>query len=153
MTLDSSGILDRLASHAASLGYFDSVNTHEPKNAPGRGLAVGIWADRIDPSGTLSGLTSTTGRITFNLRIYSNMLQEPQDMIDPEVLRATDELFRAYSGDFTLGGAIRNVDLLGMGGGQGMFALAGYLSVNERVYRCMTLTIPVLVNDLWDQAE
>ncbi|MFF7734263.1 hypothetical protein [Streptomyces sp. NPDC007984] len=152
MALDSQGIVDRLASHAMSLGIFDRVNTHEPKNAPGRGLSCAIWVQRIDPAGTLSGLSSTTGRITFNVRCYTNMLQQPEDAIDPNLLRAVDALISAYSGDFTLGGTVRNVDLLGMGGSGGLYVEAGYLNMNERIYRLMTLWVPILVNDLWDQA-
>jgi len=30
-----STIFDKIVSHAATLGYFDSVLGHEPKNAPG----------------------------------------------------------------------------------------------------------------------
>ncbi|MER7234026.1 hypothetical protein ABT348_24125 [Streptomyces olivaceus] len=154
MALDTQEIIDRLASHAKSLGLFDQVNKHEPKTAPGRGLTCAIWVERIDPAGTLSGLKSTTGRITFNVRISTRMQQMPQDGIDPNVVRATDALIRAYSGDFTLGGAVLAVDLLGMGGGQGMFAQAGYLRMNETsIYRSITLWVPLLVADLWAQAE
>ncbi|WP_432129590.1 hypothetical protein [Streptomyces tendae] len=154
MALDTQEILDRLASHAKSLGLFDRVNKHEPKSPPGRGLSCAIWVERIDPAGSMSGVRSTTGRITFNVRIYSNMLQEPQDGIDPNIIRATDALIRAYSGDFTLGGAVMAVDLLGMSGGQGMFAQAGYLRMNEsRIYRSVTLWVPLLVADLWAQSE
>ena len=152
MALDTQSILDRLASHAMTLGIFDRVNTHEPKNAPGRGITCAIWVERIDPVAGLSGLASSTGRITFNVRLYTNMLQQPQDLIDPNLVRAADELIRAYSGDFTLGGTVMNVDLRGMGGGQGLYVQGGYLNQNERIYRCMTLWLPVLVEDLWDEA-
>ena len=86
------------------------------------------------------------------MRLYTNMLQQPQDLIDPNLVRAADELIRAYSGDFTLGGTVMNVDLRGMGGGQGLYVQGGYLNQNERIYRCMTLWLPVLVEDLWDEA-
>ena len=152
MALDTQGILDRLASHAMTLGVFDRVNTHEPKTAPGRWITCAIWVERIDPVAGLSGLASSTGRITFNVRLYTNMLQQPQDLIDPNLVRAADELIRAYSGDFTLGGTVMNVDLRGMGGGQGLYVQGGYLNQNERIYRCMTLWLPVLVEDLWDEA-
>ena len=64
MALDTQGILDRLASHAMTLGVFDRVNTHEPKNAPGRGITCAIWVERIDPVGWLpvpAGSRSTCG--------------------------------------------------------------------------------------------
>ena len=84
-------------------------------------------------------------------RIYSNALQESPDLIDTNVIKAADALTTAYSGDFTLGGAVRDVDLLGMYGSP-LRWLAGYVTINSTIYRCMDLTLPLIVNDLWSQA-
>jgi hypothetical protein len=35
MALDTVAILDRVVSHALAAGYFERVNQHEPKTAPG----------------------------------------------------------------------------------------------------------------------
>ncbi|MGA5264272.1 hypothetical protein ACPCI0_29130 [Streptomyces griseoincarnatus] len=153
MALDTQEIVSRLASHALSLGVFDRVNKHEPKNAPGRGLTCAIWVERIDLPGSVSGLSKSSGRITFNVRVYTNMLQEPQDGIDPALMRAVDALLTAYAGDFTLGGAVMAVDLHGLGGGQGVYAQAGYLRMDEnRIFRSITIWLPVVVADLWTQS-
>ena len=142
---------DAIESHALTLGQFEKVNTHEPKNAPGNRLSAAIWVQHIGPEPGGSGLASTNVRIEFNLRIYSNMIAEPQDAIDPEILTAVDVLLNAYTGDFTLGGTIQSVDLLGKGGTP-LQAQAGYINQDGEMMRVMTVTLPVIVNDAWVQA-
>jgi hypothetical protein len=132
------------------LGLFERVNTSEPKNAPGNGLTAAVWLQMVSPVAAASGLAATSARVEFMLRIYSNMLQEPQDAIDPEILSAVDVLMGAYSGDFDLGGTVRNVDLLGAHG-VGLSAVAGYLSVDNKMFRVVDVTLPLIVNDVWEQ--
>jgi hypothetical protein len=152
MSLDLVALLAALESHAAASGYFEAVNGHEPNNAPGTGLTAAVWLDDIRPAAG-SGLASTTARITCMVRIYAPAIQQPQDGIDPAVVSAVDHLMRAYSGDFTLDGLIRNVDLLGQTGDP-MSARAGWLPFPDGgLYRVMTITVPLIINDLWDQAE
>jgi hypothetical protein len=78
------------------------------------------------------------------------MLAEPQDAIDPAMLDAVDLLCGAYSAGFTLGGALRSIDLLGTYGAP-LSAKAGYLTQDSKLYRVMTITLPCIVNDLWTQ--
>jgi hypothetical protein len=152
MALDIASITNALVSHAKGTGLFVSVNGHEPKNAPGRGLIVAIWAQNIAPYPSGGGLDSTTTLLVFNVRIYLNMIQEPQDMIDQDILRATDELMRIYSGDFTLGDTVREIDLLGESG-TALTAEAGYIEQDSAVFRVMTITVPIIVSDLWTQSS
>lgn len=145
-------ILDAVISDAQRSGYFDKVNGHEPKRKPGSQLSAAVWVQSIDPIPLASGLASTSARIVFMLRIYSNMLKEPQDAIDPEVMKAVSNLMRRYHDDFDFAGAIRNVDLLGSYG-VALAAQAGYLEVDGTNFRIMDLTIPCLVNDVWPQIQ
>ncbi|MGH8883261.1 MAG: hypothetical protein ACRD0P_38960, partial [Stackebrandtia sp.] len=145
MTVQTTGILSAIVSHAMASGHFERVNSHEPKNAPGNGLTAAVWVDSIGPVRS-SGLAVTSGRLVFNVRLYSGMLQEPADAIDPNLIAATDALMSAYSGDFDLGGTVRCVDLLGQAGVP-LGAQAGYISHSGTMYRVMTITLPVLVND------
>lgn len=151
MAIASQDLIDRLASHAMTLGVFDRVNQHEPKNKPGRGLTCAIWIDRIEPAAGRHGLTSTDARVVFNVRVYTNMLQNPQDAIDPNVMQAVDLLFEAYSGDFQLGDESRFIDLLGMTQGHPLFSQSGYINIDNMVYRVMTITVPVIVSGAWTQ--
>lgn len=149
MTLQISSILTAVASHALSSGQFDRVNKHEPKVAPGKGVTCAVWVDRVEPVKS-SGLNSTTARIALMIRTYQSMLSEPRDMIDPAMVAAVDALMGAYSGDFELGGLIRSVDLLGAYGTP-LSAQAGYMEQDKRLYRVMTITLPLIVNDVWNQ--
>lgn len=143
-------ILDGIVSHALTLGLFERVNQHEPKSAPGNGLTAAVWAETIGPDPSSSGLASTSGVVTFLVRVYTSMLAEPLDAIDPLMLGAVDELMTAYSGDFTLNGAARCVDILGQAG-PALSAKAGYLNQDNKIYRVMTISLPVIVNDVWSQ--
>jgi hypothetical protein len=144
-------LISGVSSIALRTGTFRSVNTHEPKAAPGSGLRLAIWADAITPVPAASGLASTSGYVVMLARAYGNMLTKPEDDIDPRLMTAATTLIAAFSKDFTLGGLVRNVDLLGMYGSR-LGAQAGYITIGGAMYRIMTVTLPVVINDMWDQA-
>ena len=148
--MNVTALYDSVVSHAMTLGQFERVNAHEPKNAPGNGLSAAVWVQKVGP-GRGSGLAATTARVEFSVRVYSNMLQAPEDLIDPNVFKAIDALLTAYSGDFTLGGTVRAVDVNGMSGAP-LEAVAGYLNIDGKMFRIMTVTLPLVVNDAWVQA-
>jgi hypothetical protein len=153
MALDQAailGLMDSTISHGLALGVFDSVNGHEPKSSPGSGMTYAVWADSIVPLGGASGLSATSGEVVLMGRIYTSMLQKPEDGIDPDVLTAATTLMGAYSGDFNFGATVRNVDLLGAFGPK-LSAQAGYVTISGSMFRVMTLTIPVIFNDMWSQ--
>lgn len=149
MSLPARAIRDVLVSHAMSLGVFDRVGAHEPKNAPGHGLTCAFLLERVDSA--RSGLASTSARLVFSARIYSSAFQEPMDDIDAYLVDAVDALFAAYIGDFELGSNARNIDIFGSHG-ISLFAQAGYADQDGRLYRIVTINIPVIVNDCWDEA-
>lgn len=149
--MDVAAILDTLQSHALASGLFERVNGHEPKSAPGRGLTAALWVQRMGPVAADSGLDSTAGRLEFRLRIFTSMLQQPLDAIDPAVIAASDALIRAYSANFQLGGQVQDVDLLGTHGDP-LMAIAGYLTQDQKTYRIMDLTIPLILDNLWPQS-
>jgi hypothetical protein len=149
MALDSEAIIEAVASHAMASGWFDRVNQHEPKNAPGYGVTAAVWVEDIRPA-LSSGLASSSALLVLSVRLYTSMLQEPQDAIDPNMAKAVDALFAAYAGDFTLGGLVRHVDLRGSEGSP-LQAKAGYINQDQRMYRVFTITLPVVVNDAWDE--
>lgn len=143
-------IFDAVVSEFQRSGYFDKVNMHEPKRGPNRGLTAAIWLQSIGPVPEGSGLAATTAQLIFVGRIYSNMLKEPQDMIDPQLTKAVSNVIRRFHDNFDFGGMIRNVDLLGAAGVQ-LGAVAGYLEQDGKTYRIFDMTIPCLVNDIWEQ--
>lgn len=150
MSLDLTTIIGAVESHALASGYFDSVNGHEPLSPPTSGVTCAVWTEQIGPARGGSGLLSTSSRLALFVRLYTPMTQLPADGIDPNMMAALDALFTAYSGDFTLGGLVRDVDLLGTFGDP-LSGRAGYLNASGTDYRVFTITLPLIVNDLWEQ--
>lgn len=148
MALDLATPRSWLTSHAQALGLFERVLSHEPVSAPGSGLTFAVWLGDIGPT-QRSGLNSTSARVTFNGRVYLPADTEPMDDVDIVTGGAAAAVIGEYSGDFTLGGSVRNVDLLGEG--EALRARLGYLQMDSTVYRIATLTIPTIINDVWTQ--
>lgn len=151
MTLDITTVIDAARSHAMASGFYERTTAHEPKNAPGGGITWALWVDTIDPVPTDSGLAATSARIAFVVRLYMSMLAEPQDGIDPALTQALLDMMVRYSGDFDLGGTVRNIDLLGQAGTP-LSSKAGYLNQDGRLFRVYDITLPVIVNDVFAQA-
>lgn len=150
--INTATLIDELASKAMQLGLFEKVNTHEPKSRPPNGLTAAIWVDHIQPFTQGSGLNSTSVIVGFTFRIYQSAFVEPQDAIDPRVMQAVDTLLEKYSGNFSLGGVVREVDLLGEAGTP-LSAQAGWLNVDGTIYRIMDVNLPVIINDVWSQVS
>jgi hypothetical protein len=146
-------IFDAVISEAQMSGYFDKVQQHEPKSAPGYGLTASLWFLTLDPVPTGSGLSSTSARLAFNVRLHSSMLQEPQDLIDPNLVRAAANLIRRWHDDFDFGldPLVRNVDCLGAYG-KALSAISGYVEHEQgKIYRIIDIEVPIIVNDVWPQ--
>lgn len=150
MALDIRTILAAVEAHAMASGYFAAVNGHEPKSPPGSGITCAVWVEQIGPARGGSGLNSTSSRLALYVRLYSSLVQQEPDVIDPDLMTALDALMAAYSGDFELGGLVREVDLLGAYG-EPLSARAGYLMESGSEFRVFTITLPLVVNDLWNQ--
>jgi hypothetical protein len=143
-------LVAKITSHALATGLFRSVNFHEPKSAPGTGLRLAVWADAIEPIGAASGLAAASGYVTVLARVYGNALTRPEDELDPKIMGAVTTLIGAYCGDFDFGETVRNVDILGAYGRK-LMAQAGYVTIASTMYRVFTITLPVVVNDMWNE--
>lgn len=137
-------------SHAQALGLFGNVLGHEPVSAPGSGLTFALWVARIAPVPAGSGLTAGSGRLELTGRVLMPADTEPQDGVDVAVTDAVDALMTAYAGDFEFGGSVRNVDLLGAHGTP-LSAVFGFSRFDSTTYRVATLTVPLIINDLWEE--
>jgi len=150
--MDSLAIQSAVIDHALATGYFESVNGHEPKSAPGNGIRCSVYVMEIRPT-RQSGLQETSVVLAFNVRTMTSMLAEPQDEIDTNLLEATDALMARYSADFDLDiDEVRNVDLLGQEGAGGLMARAGYIDIDNKKYRCFDIQLPIIVDDIWAQS-
>ena len=153
MAADFEGIIAALISMAQTTGKFENVAGAEFKNAPGPGATAALWFDGLDPLPEASGLSSTTMRFAMMMRIYLPSVVEPSDGIDPLVIAAAGAMFSALIAAFTLGGLIRNVDIFGEHGDR-LHARPGWLPFGSDggKYRTVDITIPMIVNDEYDQA-
>lgn len=150
--LDIGGVIDQLASHAATLGVIDGpVNGHEPLSPPGSGVTAAVWFNTIRPARGASGLNATTVVVVCTVRLYKPLLSQPQDAIDPALTAAMNLLMATYSRNFTLGGTVRNVDLLGQFGVP-LWSESAYQTIEVTQYRVVSITVPLVVNDVWQQA-
>jgi hypothetical protein len=149
---DVVAILDAITSHAAALGPFESVVTHEPKTAVPGGLTGAVWVNQIDLVPEFSGLAESAVRVQFVLRLYDNMIREPQDSIDPDMTRVVNDLFVAYHADYTLGGLVTEIDLLGSYGDP-LYMRSGYIRQDNKLLRAMSIYLPVIVAAAFTQHE
>lgn len=149
-------IYDSLLSHAMSLRLFEGVTDHEPLNPPSGGLSCAIMLGPIEPIRS-SGLAATSGRLEFQVRIYSPRLQVPASGIDRKMMQAATTLLNAYTGDFDLltgniaSGLVWGIDLLGAFGTP-LRGEPGWLQQDGAHYRVYGITLPLVLNDIWGQS-
>jgi hypothetical protein len=144
-------LFSALSSTAMQTKLFQSVDTHEPWNAPGTGLYCSIILGPLKPDGSKSGLNKTTGAITFAVRVWAHAVQKPADKTDPQVLSAVATLMTAFSadldfGDFGLEGTVRNIDLMQMS------AAPAWVDFGGSMFRVMDINLVVVVNDMFAQS-
>ena len=128
------------------LGIFDRCQGVEPKSPPGTGVTAALYFAGMGPASSASGLGRASTLYVLTLRIYHNMLTEPAEAIDPTLLQAVDAVLDALAEDIDLGATVRNVDFFGSAGTP-LSAKAGYVDVGGTIFRCVDVTIPVIVND------
>lgn len=150
-------LYDAITSHAKTTGLFNGGTTdHEPLNPPAVGLSCAVLLGPLVPVGRASGLNVTSGRLEFQVRIYSPRVQLPAGGTDRTMLRAVATLLAAYSGDFELvtgelaAGLVRMIDLLGAYGTP-LQAQPGWLTQDGAPYRVTEIILPLILNDMWGQ--
>jgi hypothetical protein len=150
VSLDIQSILDNVASHAMTTGHFDAVLGYVSKQSPTNGITAAIYVERIAPIRS-SGLANTSVRLELEMQIYSSTYMEPYDGIDANLVRATDAMFTNLIGDFDLGSEARHVDVFGAHG-RGLDVRSGYLNLDGKEFRVFQIIIPIIVDDVFEQA-
>jgi hypothetical protein len=148
MSLDIGEHFSALISVAQESGLFDHVAGAEPKSSPQSGLTCAVWGSALAPVQS-SGLTHLSVRAELQFRIYTSMMQEPAEGIDPMVLNAAGALMEAVAQGYSLDGVARAVDLLGSDG-EGLRAEAGYMEIDRKIFRVMDVFVPIIINDCWE---
>lgn len=149
--LDLAAYRSACMSHAQGLGVFGQVIGHQPVSAPGSGLTYAMWVGPVRPIPARSGLNTVSARLELRGQILTPADSEPADDVDVLVTDAVSKLMGAYCGDFTLTNLVANIDLLGAHGTP-LTADTGYTTFpGGTTYRVATLTIPLIIQNAWNE--
>lgn len=155
-TLDLPDLMSELCSVVQRLGHFDTCDSHEPREAPNNALHAAFWLTSVRPARAASGLASASTIVTVTGRVYvpaGDGTSMPYDNIDQRMFAAVDRLLAAFCAKFTLGGRVRNVDIFGAHS-PGLSAEAGYArfgGLTGKSFRITTITLPLIVNDMYPE--
>lgn len=152
MAVDVSGALRKLLDHAKVLGAFEVARLTEFKSAPPNALCFALWVQRLGSSPVGSGLASTNAVLHCTARIYFPMTHRPEEEIEPRVFGAASGYLGRINGDYTLGGTVRNIDILGETAGAPAWE-GGYANIDNKLSRIADLNINVIFNDSWTQSK
>lgn len=147
-------VLDRLVSKIGTLGYFDTVQLHEPASAPRggpTGLTCAVFLARLGPAVAASPLDATSARVEMTIRIFKLLQSEPRDLIDVNLAMAVAAVMGALAADFDLGDSVRNVDLRGAHG-QPLGGQAGYQIIDGARFRIFDIATPLIIDDAFPQS-
>ena len=134
-----------IESKIATSGQVKTTQVGEPKSPPSNLPAAAIYMDSV----RLYRLTvdGGTGEVhTVNVRVYADMLQEPQEWNEYGLAEVAENLINQLFIDADLAGKIMAIDVAGMAG-QGVEMRWGYLDVSGKMHRIVDITLPLLVND------
>lgn len=149
--LGLSALRDALLTHAKTIGGIHTAAGHEPLKGPERGnVHLALWFDGLTPVPAVSGLAATSVRVGWIARLYIAADGQKLDDVETRLSTLADRLLAAYSGDFSLGGRVRNVDLLGAHG-PALSCQFGYQRFENGIFRVATVALPLIVNNVWEQ--
>jgi len=146
LAFEITATLRAVESYLLASGYFGSqAQIGEPKSPPGEGLTATVFMDRAGVAElTLGGKTIEQHVVT--LRIYLNMLAEPQEDVELTLAKVVQEVISDLLGDYDLGATIRNVDAAGQYG-TSVGTAWGYVDVGGVMFRIADVTLPLVVDD------
>lgn len=151
MSVGAGVALRRLVDHAKVIGAFEVARLGEFKLMPPPGLCFALWSQRLGTSPVGSGLAATNALLRCTARIYLALSYKPEEDIEIKVTDAADAYLGRLNGDFTLGGACRNVDILGEAGDTPMWDY-GHANIDNKLFRIADLNLAIVFNDSWEQA-
>mgnify|MGYP004452397989 FL=1 len=148
MAFDTSSTMDAVASHMARSGYFPGgVQVGEftsPPDATGTRLAGAIWM--MNSSIVLLFADGGTREVhTLMLRVYSDF-KDPTSTGEKRLALSVNQIASNILSDSDLGATIMSVDAAGQYG-TGMSMDWGQLTISDRMYRVVDITLPFIVDD------
>lgn len=118
----------------------------QPFTAPAqtKRVAAAVWFVSWLPTLTLA--TSVEGFI-LNVRLHVDAFAKPQEEHELALTDTFSEFTTDIQQDYTLGGVVREIDIAGQFT-DGMSAEAGRITLSDKMYRIIDITVPVIVNDV-----
>ncbi len=144
MAFNIKATMEAVHGYLLASGYFAQVQVGEPKQPPREELAASIFMDAVSVASLTLG--TTIERHVLTVRLYRDMLSEPQQEIEYDLAMAVSQISGDLLGDYDLGATIRNVDAAGQHGPP-MGASWGYAEVGGVMYRVVDLLVPLIVDD------
>jgi hypothetical protein len=134
-----------LEGHLEASGYFGKVQVGEFKSAPDEVFAASVWL--VGASAYQVYLDGGSAEVhTVNVRIYRRLFSESESEIEYDIAQAVSQTMSDFSGEFDLGGTIRNIDIGGIAGAS-LSVDFGHLDVGGTLFRVADITVPMLVDD------
>lgn len=150
--LNTPAVITAAIDHLVSTGLFESVQDHESTSASTGGLFADVWLGPIKPLPPQSGLDVTSAHLTLTVRIYLNAMPPAAGNLEQTIGGAVDVLMTAYNAAFTFDDTVSWIDLLGQYG-DGLSGIPGYVTVGGVFYRCITINVPCVIDDVWPQSQ
>lgn len=150
--LNTPAVITAAIDHLVQSGLFESVQDHESTSASTGGLTADVWVSNIKSLPAQSGLDITSALLTLTVRIYLNATPPASNSLEQAIAGAADTLLTAYNAAFTFDGTISWLDLLGENGTP-LSSIGGYVTVGGVFFRCMTITVPCVIDDVWPQSQ
>lgn len=151
-SLDAAGVLAALISVCQKVGSIEQTIAGQGQNPPPSGVGATVWAMPGRTVPKRSGLDSVSVALTFNIRLTLSMNTQPPESVETTLLGAFSDLCNALAGGFTLNGEVEQVDLLGAYG-DGLRWDPGYVPYDGVTYRCITVPVPLVLDDLWRESR
>jgi hypothetical protein len=152
-----SALYDALVDMAKRSGLFDGGTAdHESRSTPER-LSCEVLMGPLKAVGRASGLSASSARQEFTIRVRGPRMAEPDGETDRSILYAAVYMMTAIHQDLDLdevgevaAGMVRNVDVLGTAGDPiGM--QPGWLQQSGAPYRVAEVTVGIILNDVFPQ--
>ena len=126
-------------------GYFRKVQIGEPKEPPSEDYTAALYMDSVTVAKVyLNGGTQEIHQVV--LRVYRDMLAEPQADIELQLAKLVESVSADVLGDFDLGATILAVDVAGIHGTP-YSVRWGYVTIGGKMCRTVDITIPLIVDD------
>lgn len=138
--------LNVMKSHLLGTGLFSgNVQIGEPKTAPTSDLSATILMTRVRVA--IVSLTEAREIHEVRIRIYKNMIQDPQEKIEFDIANAASIIMSRLYTDFDLGETTNDIDVGGWYGTP-INVEFGYVSIggDNKLYRIADIDFSIIID-------